>query len=80
MLELLRNYAVGIGQLLLIYAALLRSSSGCAPPSADSRCARRWFNVEYLVVYQLINLAVAAAADGARGRPPARDVSGERSA
>lgn len=57
MFETLRTFATGIGTLLLLFAAFavverLRPAERGQPLRAS------WFNVEYLVVYQLINLVL----------------------
>ena len=75
MLELLRGFAVNMAELLLIFAGFALIERG-RPAERGQPLAASAFNVQYLFVYQLINLAAAAGVDGARGRPSARGVSG----
>ena len=57
MTETLRNFATGIGTLLLIFAAFaVVERLRPAEPGQPLRAS--WFNAKYLVVYQLINLVL----------------------
>jgi len=55
MLELLRNYAWAMGQLLLIFAGFALVER-LLPAERAQPLRASWFNAEYMLLYQLINL------------------------